>query len=253
MDLTWKEKKHEQHAAHNTFTNLASFVLEPFPSKFSISLRSSLFELDFKNNDCSITVKFSFLVLGFIVKLQVREKCLEIVFHEKRGNRIKTTWWSCWKRLLRELSWSFCIFTPFGTQSLQSKGKITGQLCLFLCSPGLNLMFALTWEWEDNGNIFILKWSLMVWWSIKRRHTLLAPLSACRVVDNRSLALSASIFPAVHPVRVQRLRIGQPDLRPGEASVCLRRSDGEVQLQGMAHTHKKTNTWILAFVFLSCI
>lgn len=133
MDQTWKEKNMNNmlHTIHLCI--LESFALELFPSKFLISLKSSQFELDFKNNDCANTVKFSY---------QVREKGLERVVHEKLGNRIKTTWWSCWKRLVRELSWSFCIFTPFGAQSLQSKGKITGQLCFFFC-----LFCPLDWTW----------------------------------------------------------------------------------------------------------
>lgn len=96
---------------------------------------------------------------------------------------------------------SFLNHIFFGSQSLQSNGKVTGQLS---CSVFVwtSVMFRLTWAWDDNGNIFILEWSLMVWWSIKLGHTLLAPRSACYIVDNRGLALSACTFPTVHPVRV---------------------------------------------------
>lgn len=117
--------------------------------------------------------------------------------------------------------------------------KSTLVILLFNSSPTRRWFQCLAFKRTGRGKImatFSFRCEVFtVWWSLKLRHTLVAPLCACCVVDNRSLALSSSIFPTVHPVRVQHLRIGQPDLWPGERSVCLRGSDGEVWLQGTTY------------------
>lgn len=138
-------------------------------------------------NEHNFIIKYLF----FNICICIQGRGIWKVNHETHCDEIKRSKWS------RKFT-AIYFFVIFGTSDEWEEN--IGQLCVW-CSNELHWCFS----WHGSEKIIAFPfWSevLMVWWSIKLGHTLVAPLSACYVVDNRSLALSASTFPTVHPVRV---------------------------------------------------